>query len=77
MNISKLQADIQIKQDILNFLNEGGNVKVCKAAKPRKSEVTFRNNKYTVYNMGHQKACGRGFMDGTANLPAFGIVKGL
>jgi hypothetical protein len=77
MNISKLQADIQLKQDILNFLNEGGAVKVCKASKPRKSEVTFRNNKYTIFNMGHQKACGRGFMNGTANLPAFGIVKGL
>jgi hypothetical protein len=61
----------------LNFLNEGGAVKVCKASKPRKSEVTFRNNKYTIFNMGHQKACGRGFMNGTANLPAFGIVKGL
>ena len=68
MNISKLQSDIEIKQDILNFLNEGGTVKVCKAAKPRKSEVTFRNNKYTVFNMGHQKACIRGFFKGTVGV---------
>ena len=60
MNISKLQADIQIKQDILNFLNEGGVVKVCKAAKPRKSEMVF-SSKGAVFTKGRMKARFSGF----------------
>ena len=55
MNISKLQADIQLKQDILNFLNEGGAVKVCKAAKPRKAERAF-SLKGAVFTKGRMAA---------------------
>jgi len=55
MNISKLQADIQLKQDILNFLNEGGAVKVCKASKPRKEEMVF-SSKGAVFTKGRMKA---------------------
>ena len=60
MNISKLQSDIEIKQDILNFLNEGGTVKVCKAAKPRKSEMVF-SSKGAVFTKGRMKARFSGF----------------
>lgn len=61
MNISKLVADIQIKQDILSFIENGGTIKVGKAKAVRKCQ-TFRNNKYTVYNIGHQRACALGFI---------------
>ena len=60
MNLSKLEADIQIKKDILSFIEQGGTIKVGKTKSVRKCQ-TFRNNKFTVYNMGHQKAVGRGF----------------
>ena len=61
MNLSKLEADIQIKKDILAFIEQGGVVKVGKTRAVRKCQ-TFRNNKFSMYNMGHQKACGRGFI---------------
>ena len=60
MNLSKLEADIQIKKDILSFIEQGGNIKVGKPRKVRKCQ-TFRNNKFSVYNMGHQKAVMKGF----------------
>lgn len=53
MNISKLEADIQIKKDILAFIEAGGMVKVGKTKVVRKCQ-TFRNNKYSIFNMGHQ-----------------------
>ena len=61
MNLSKLEADIQIKKDILAFIEQGGTIQTGKVRKVRKCQ-TFRNNKFSVYNMGHQKACGRGFI---------------
>ena len=61
MNLSKLKADIQIKKDILAFIEQGGTITMGKTKSVRKCQ-TFRNNKYTVYNMGHQKACGLGFI---------------
>ena len=60
MNLSKLEADIQIKKDILSFIEQGGTITVGKARKIRKCQ-TFRNNKFSVYNIGHQKAVMRGF----------------
>ena len=60
MNLSKLEADIQIKKDILSFIEQGGVVKVGKTRAVRKCQ-TFRNNKFSVYNMGHQKAVMKGF----------------
>ena len=60
MNLSKLEADIQIKKDILSFIEQGGVVKVGKPRKVRKCQ-TFRNNKFSVYNIGHQKAVLKGF----------------
>lgn len=53
MNLSKLQADIQLKQDILSFIEQGGMIKVGKTKAVRKCQ-TFRNNKYSIFNMGHQ-----------------------
>ena len=53
MNLSKLEADIQIKKDILSFIEQGGNIKVGKTRAVRKCQ-TFRNNKYSIFNMGHQ-----------------------
>lgn len=36
------------------YKNFDGPVVVAKMAKPRPLEKTFRNNKYSVYNMGRQ-----------------------
>ena len=36
MNLSKLEADIQIKKDILSFIEQGGTITVGKARKIRK-----------------------------------------
>ena len=47
--------------DIKQFLEAGGKVIVGKYKKPRKEEKTFRNNKFSVYNMGHQKSVMTGF----------------
>ena len=60
MNISKLKADIQIKQDILDFMKSGGVVKVVKAAKPRKSERAF-SLKGAVFTKGRMAARFSGF----------------
>jgi uncharacterized protein (DUF4415 family) len=48
---AKIIADIQIQKDILDYLNNGGHIIT---AKPRKQKrlTTFRNNKYSAYNMG-------------------------
>jgi hypothetical protein len=50
---AKLKADIQIQQDILDYLNNGGHIITAKQRKTHKM-TTFRNNKYSIYNMGHQ-----------------------
>lgn len=60
MNISKLQADIQCKKDILAFVKSGGVVKVVKAAKPRKSERAF-SLKGAVFTKGRMAARFSGF----------------
>jgi hypothetical protein len=50
---AKLIADIQIQKDILDFLNNGGRIITAKTRNKVKCQ-TFRNNKYSVFNMGHQ-----------------------
>ena len=36
------------------FINEQGvKVTIATMAKPRKEEKTFRNNKYSIFNMGY------------------------
>jgi hypothetical protein len=49
----KLKADIQIQQDILDYLNNGGRIITAKTRNKVKCQ-TFRNNKYSVFNKGHQ-----------------------
>ena len=49
----KIKQDIQIQQDILDYLNNGGHIITAKQRKTHKM-TTFRNNKYSIYNMGHQ-----------------------
>ena len=49
----KLKADIQIQKDILEFINNGGTIKVAKTRNKVKCQ-TFRNNKYSIANQGHQ-----------------------
>jgi hypothetical protein len=50
---AKLKADIQIQQDILDYLNNGGRIITAKTRNKVKCQ-TFRNNKYSVFNKGHQ-----------------------
>ena len=50
---AKLKADIQIQQDILDYLNNGGRIITAKRRNKVKCQ-TFRNNKYSVFNKGHQ-----------------------
>jgi hypothetical protein len=50
---AKLIADIQIQKDILDFLNNGGRIITAKTRNKVKCQ-TFRNNKYSVFNKGHQ-----------------------
>ena len=50
---NKLKADIQIQQDILDYLNNGGRIITAKTRNKVKCQ-TFRNNKYSVFNKGHQ-----------------------
>ena len=50
---AKLKADIQIQKDILEFINNGGHIKVAKTRNKVKCQ-TFRNNKYSISNKGHQ-----------------------
>jgi len=52
---NKILADIQCQLDILEFLKAGGTIKTGKTRAQRKT-TTFRNNKYSIYNMGHQAA---------------------
>ena len=39
-----------------SYQNFQGSVIVAKTAKPRPSEKTFRNNKYSIYNVGRLAA---------------------
>jgi hypothetical protein len=50
---AKLKADIQIQKDILDYLNNGGRIITAKTRNKVKCQ-TFRNNKYSVFNKGHQ-----------------------
>ena len=50
---AKLIADIQIQKDILDFLNNGGRIITAKTRNKVKCQ-TFRNNKYSIFNKGHQ-----------------------
>ena len=50
---AKLKADIQIQQDILDYLDNGGRIITAKRRNKVKCQ-TFRNNKYSVFNKGHQ-----------------------
>ena len=38
------------------YENFEGTVVVAKMAKPRPTEITFRNNRYSIFNMGRQGA---------------------
>jgi hypothetical protein len=49
----KIKQDIQIQKDILDFLNNGGRIITAKTRNKVKCQ-TFRNNKYSVFNKGHQ-----------------------
>ena len=50
---AKIIADIQIQKDILDYLNNGGHIITAKRRNKVKCQ-TFRNNKYSVFNKGHQ-----------------------
>ena len=50
---NKILADIQCQLDILEFVKSGGTITVAKTRAKRKT-TTFRNNKYSIFNMGHQ-----------------------
>ena len=45
---------------IQKFLQNGGKIQVIPPAAPRKEEITFRNNKMSMFNIGHQKSMLRG-----------------
>jgi hypothetical protein len=49
----KIKLDIQIQQDILEFLSNGGEIKTARTRNKVKCQ-TFRNNKYSIANKGHQ-----------------------
>ena len=49
----KIKQDIQIQKDILDYLNNGGRIITAKTRSKVKCQ-TFRNNKYSVFNKGHQ-----------------------
>jgi hypothetical protein len=49
----RIKEDIQIQQDILDYLNNGGRIITAKTRNKVKCQ-TFRNNKYSVFNKGHQ-----------------------
>jgi hypothetical protein len=49
----KIKQDIQIQKDILDFLNNGGRIITAKTRNKVKCQ-TFRNNKYSIFNKGHQ-----------------------
>ena len=50
---AKILADIAIQQDILDYLNNGGHIITAKRRNKVKCQ-TFRNNKYSIFNKGHQ-----------------------
>jgi len=50
---AKIKADIQIQKDILEFMNNGGMIITAKTRSKVKCQ-TFRNNKYSIANKGHQ-----------------------
>jgi hypothetical protein len=50
---NRIIADIIIQQDILEFLNNGGRIITAKTRSKVKCQ-TFRNNKYSIFNKGHQ-----------------------
>jgi hypothetical protein len=49
----KIKQDIQIQKDILEFINNGGRIITAKTRNKVKCQ-TFRNNKYSIFNKGHQ-----------------------
>jgi hypothetical protein len=49
----RIKEDIQIQRDILDYLNNGGHIITAKTRNKVKCQ-TFRNNKYSVFNKGHQ-----------------------
>ena len=49
----KIKQDIQIQKDILDFINNGGRIITAKTRNKVKCQ-TFRNNKYSIFNKGHQ-----------------------
>lgn len=50
---AKIIADIAIQKDILEYLNNGGMIITAKTRSKVKCQ-TFRNNKYSIANKGHQ-----------------------
>jgi hypothetical protein len=50
---NRILADIQCQLDVLEFINGGGRIITAKTRAKRKP-TTFRNNKYSIFNMGHQ-----------------------
>jgi hypothetical protein len=50
---NKILADIQCQLDILEFLKAGGTI-VSRKTRAKRKPTTFRNNKYSIFNMGHQ-----------------------
>jgi hypothetical protein len=49
----RIKEDIQIQRDILDYLNNGGRIITARTRNKVKCQ-TFRNNKYSVFNKGHQ-----------------------
>jgi hypothetical protein len=49
----RIKEDIQIQRDILDYLNNGGHIITAKRRNKVKCQ-TFRNNKYSISNQGHQ-----------------------
>ena len=49
----RIKEDIAIQQDILDYLNNGGHIITAKRRNKVKCQ-TFRNNKYSISNQGHQ-----------------------
>lgn len=49
-----MQAD-DINSMILGYIESGGHIKVGKYYKPKKSELTFRNDRGSVFNAGRKQ----------------------
>lgn len=43
-----------IDKMIREFFERGGNITICKCRKPKKSELTFRNDRGSVFNAGRK-----------------------